>query len=141
LALDGFRVSKGKLLTYTEAKQALIESLSRDAVAHESGRYRDIGGAFDELDANLPRDGGSEFDQLLIALAFWDGWIDARNHGWLYYDGIGQADWPVLARRIVESLAEDREITEPSILRHFDFRARQPREGRLKSLLARVRGK
>jgi hypothetical protein len=129
------------MLTYTEAKQALIDKLSRDAVAHESGRYRDIGGAFDELDANLPRDGGPEFDQLLIALAFWEGWIDARNHDWLYYDEIGRDDWPVLARRMVESMAEAREITEPSILRHFDFRARQPREGRLKSLLTRLRGK
>jgi hypothetical protein len=129
------------MLTYPEAKQALIGGLARDADAHESGRYRDIGGSFDELDANLPHDGGPEFDRLLIALAFWEGWIDARNHDWLYYDGIGQADWPVLARRMVESLAEDREITEPSILAHFDFRARQPREGRLKSLLARLRGK
>jgi hypothetical protein len=129
------------MLTYIEAKQALIENLSRDAVAHESGRYQEIGSAFDEVDADLPRDGGPEFAQLLIALAFWEGWIDARNHGWLYYAGIGQRDWPVLAREVVESLAGNREITEPSVLRHFDFRARQPREGRLKSLLARLQGK
>lgn len=128
-------------MTYTEAKQSLIENLSRDAVAHESGRYRDIGSAFDEADADLPRDGGPEFDRLLIALAFWEGWIDARNHEWLYYDGIGQSDWPVLARTVVESLAADREITAHTVLRHFDFRMPPSREGRVKSLLARLRGK
>src|SRR5215208_5029766 len=72
--------SEGSMLAYTEAKQFLIENLTRDTVAHESGRYRDIGSGFDELDANLPRDSGPEFEQLFIALAFWDGWIDARNH-------------------------------------------------------------
>jgi hypothetical protein len=133
--------SEGSMLTYTEAKQFLIENLSRDAAAHEAGRYRDIGRAFDELDANLPRSGGREFDQLFITLAFWDGWIDARNHDWQYYDEIGEADWPALARKIVASLASGQEITEPAVLRHFDFRARQPRAGRLKSLLARLQGK
>jgi hypothetical protein len=129
------------MLTYTEAKRSLIENLTGDAVAHESGRYRNIGSGFDELDANLPRDGGPEFEQLFIALAFWDGWIDARNHDWQYYDEIGEADWPALARRIVASLASGQEITEPAVLRHFDFRARQPRAGRLKSLLAKLQGK
>jgi hypothetical protein len=80
------------MFTYAEAKQSLVENLTRDAVAHEAGHYRDIGHAFDELDANLPREGGREFDQIFIALAFWDGWIDARNHDWQYYDGIGESD-------------------------------------------------
>ncbi len=129
------------MLTYPEAKQFLIENLTRDAAAHESGRYRDIGSGFDELDANLPRDGGPEFEQFFIALAFWDGWIDARNHDWQYYEEIGEAEWAALARKIVASLASGQELTEPAVLRRFDFRSRQPRAGRFKSLLARLQGK
>ena len=128
------------MLSYAEAKQIVIDGFTHDADAHESGRYGDIGRGFDELDAGLPRDGGAEFHKLFIALAFWDGWIDARNHDWRYYEGIYESDWPVLAKRIIASVAEEQEITEPVVLRHFDFRESQPREGRLKSLLGRFRG-
>ena len=40
--------------------------------AAEAGRYQDIGAGFDQVDAELPRDEGPEFDKLFIALDFWD---------------------------------------------------------------------
>ncbi len=129
------------MFSYTEAKQFLVESLTRDAIAHESGRYQDVGHNFDEFDASLPRGSGPDFNKLLLALNFWDGWIDARNHNWQYYEGINESDWPLLASRVIESLAKDQEISEPVVLKHFDFRARQTGEGRTKSWLARLRGR
>jgi hypothetical protein len=109
------------MFSYTEAKQFLMENLMRDAIAHESDCYPDIGVGFDEFDANLPRFDRPEFNKLYIALNFWDGWIDARNHNWQYYSGINQWDWPILARRVVQAIADDGEITEPIILRHFNL--------------------
>ena len=129
----------GNMFSYTEAKQFLVESLTRDANAHESGRYQDVGRDFDEFDTNLPRGSGPEFNKLLIALNFWDGWIDARNHDWQYYEGINESGWPLLASRVIESLVKDEEISEPVVLKHFDFRAQQSGEGRIKSWLARLR--
>ncbi len=129
------------MFSYTEAKQFLIENLMRDAVTHEAGRYQDIGHDFDEFDANLPRDERPEFNKLFIALNFWDGWIDARNHDWQYYAGISRPDWPVLARNIVQAIADDREIAEPMVLEHFSLRERQSLRERFNSLLDRFRGK
>ena len=128
------------MFSYVEARQFLIDGLTRDAVAHEVGRYQDIGRDFDALDYSLPRDGSPQFDKLFIALNFWEGWIDARNHDWNYYEGIKESDWPGLARQIVKALADDGEITEPAVLKHFDRRADQPLRERVKSFLARLRG-
>jgi hypothetical protein len=69
-ALDSYRMWKESMFSYTEAKQFLVESLRRDAIAHEAGRYRDVGQAFDEFDANLSRDDRPEFNKLFVALNF-----------------------------------------------------------------------
>ena len=36
----------------------------------------------------------------------WDFWKDARNHGWGYYPGVEQKDWPIIARQIHQGIAE-----------------------------------
>jgi len=108
------------MFDYSQAKNFLVENLTRDAVSHEAGRYEDIGKYYDDFDGNLPRGKGPEFDEFFIALYFWDGWIDARNHDWEYYPGISESDWPVLARHIVHSIAADRPITHPVVLKRFD---------------------
>ena len=126
------------MLNYPEAKQLMIDSLTHDALVHESGQFGDIGEGFDSLDYKLPRNQGPEFDQLLIALNFWDGWIDARNHDWKYYQGIGQTDWPRLARSIASDLAQDKEVSDPMVLEHFDFRQGRESKGPLARLLDRI---
>lgn len=124
------------MLTYDEAGQTLIAELNRDAEAHEAGRNQDIGAAFERVDGELPRGQGPEFDKLFIAFNFWEGWIDARNHNWQYYEGIKERDWPRLARTIINSLKADEEITDPLVLKHFDFR-KQP-GGVIQRLLDRI---
>ena len=124
-------------MTYLEAKQALIKELRRDVEAHEASRHEQVGAGFDEFDRKLPRGQGPEFDKLSIAFNFWDGWIDARNHNWLYYDGINESDWPVLARPIIASLEADEEISEPMVLDHFDFRRRDNSKGLMGRLFER----
>ena len=109
-------------LTYAEAKELTISSFNRDIAAHESGNYEQIGVDYDELDGRLPRGTGTEFDKFFIALTSWDCWIDARNHEWQYYPDIARSDWPNLAKEIVKSLSEDKEITEPTVLAYFDLR-------------------
>jgi len=105
--------------SYHEAIEAVIHGLSKDIAAQESGCVSAIGTDFDAFDASLPRECGPEFKKLFIALNFWDGWIDARNHEWLYYKGIYQSDWPKLARQIIINLKNNSDISEPIILEHF----------------------
>jgi hypothetical protein len=119
-------------MTYEDAKKQLIAGLECDAIAHTEGRFADIGKGFDSYDIGLPRGAGPEFDKLHVALNFWDGWIDARNHMWLYYEPIVQADWPKLAKSIVEDIVEDRNLTNPLVIQHFDFSTRTSFFDRLK---------
>ena len=88
----------------------------------DAGHPERVGLGFDAFDGNLPRNVGARFDKLFIALNFWDGWIDARNHDWEYYDPIQARDWPVLARSIAERIEADAEVTDTRVLRKFDFR-------------------
>src|SRR5713226_7708557 len=120
------------MLSYWEVKQLFIDGLNCDATAYEAGRFKDIGTSFDEADGLLPRNQGAEFDKLFIALNFWDGWIDARNHDWRYYKGIEKSDWPTLAKGIVAALSEDQEISKSIVLEHFDLQHRQPSKGPLR---------
>src|SRR5581483_3994854 len=122
------------ILSYSEAKQAMISGLLQAASEHEAGRLSEIELSYDTLDANLPRDAGPEFDQLFIALNFWDGWIDARNHDWQYYEGIRAEHWPRLARSIVEDLKAGREITDELVRKHFDFKNQVDEPGIFKRL-------
>lgn len=108
--------------TYQQARDYLVSALRREADAQEQGHPEMVGAAFDEFDVNLPRDSNPKFDKLHIALNFWDGWADARNHDWQYYEPIREQDWPRLARTIAAQIGADEEVTELMVLDRFDFR-------------------
>jgi hypothetical protein len=119
------------VLTYDEAKHYLIEHLSRDVALHAAGDYWHVGDNFDDFDTNLPRNDDPKFKKLHIALNFWDGWQDARNHDWHFYKGISKNDWPRLAEIIIQNVKEEKKITDQIILEHFDLK---PREGIISKL-------
>jgi hypothetical protein len=123
-------------VTYDAWRHRFATALEGAAEAHERGGVAMIDAGYDEIDAILPRGAGPEYDKLHIALHFWDGWSDARNHEWRYYEGIDQGDWPILARGIAADLTANREIQERRVLAHFDTRHPPPR-----SLWARLTAK
>src|ERR671938_1375641 len=100
------------MLTSPAARDTLVQELRANAAAHEAGRYDAIGRRFDRLEHEFPTGTAPELGRLHIALAFWDGWIDARNNGWPR-GPIAVADWPVLARRVAADLSADAEISDP----------------------------
>ena len=120
---------------YDEFRQRFIAALDAARRAQESRDLAAVEVGHKELDALLPRNAGPTFDKLHIALSFWDGWIDARNHDWLYYEGIRAEDWPWLARGIVDDLRNDHEISDQRVLKHFELR----RQGKRPSFLAWLR--
>jgi len=119
------------MFTYEVAKQFIVDNLQRDTDFHDAGDYWRVGDNYDEYDTILPRNDDPYFKKLHIALNFWDGWQDARNHDWHFYKGITKDDWPLLARIIIKYIKEEKEITEKIILEHFDLR---PREGLISKL-------
>ena len=107
--LDG--EAMGPAPNYEALRRRFVARLEAATRAHESGDLTAISMGYDQLDAELPRNAGPDFHKLDVALEFWDGWIDARNHDWLYYPGIAASDWPRLARGIVEDLEHNRDIS------------------------------
>jgi len=122
-------------MRYDEVRVLVADALERAAKAHEAGQYRELSPLCNSVDVPDTRGEGAAFRKIGIALNFFDGWVDASNHQWLYYDGISQADWPRFARIVATALRTDREISVPQIIRHCDLRAsvRDP------SILARLK--
>jgi hypothetical protein len=120
-----------------DVKQALIEGLLHDAIAHEAGHYNEVGAQFEAFERLLTEADGYTNNQVSLAYDFWDGWIDAHNHDWRFYEPIQEADWPRLARHIVHAPREDREITEPIVLDRFQRMPQLPLIERLAALFRR----
>ena len=128
------------MLSYGAARDTLVAELRSDAAAHGAERYDEVGRRFDRLEHQFPTGVAPELGKLHIALAFWDGWIDARNNGWPR-GPIALADWPVLAERIASDLEADRELTDPVVLSRFDLVAHPKLNERVQTLAARLRQK
>jgi hypothetical protein len=125
--------------TYAAARDQLVDQLLRDAMAHDAERYDDVGRRFDSVERALPRGAAPELGRLRVAIAFWDGWIEARNRGWRPDRGIGKAEWPVLARIVAADLEGDRDATDTRLVTRFDV-SRYPSLGdRVQALAARMR--
>ncbi len=128
------------MMTYAEARDALVMHLRQDAEAHEAEQYDAIGRRFDAIEYRFPRGTAPELGRLHIALTFWDGWVHARNHGWPP-GPIGITQWPSLARAVAADLEADRDLTSDAVLEHFDLVAHPRLNERVQILAARLRGR
>lgn len=99
----------------------MVRVLARDTDLHKAGQYEQIGLDFDLIDKDRRINPWPGSSALCIAWNFWDGWIDARNHDWMYYEGIEKKDWPVLAQEIAKNLQDDSEIVNPVLIKYFDL--------------------
>jgi hypothetical protein len=126
------------MMTYTAARDALVEQLRGDARAHAAERHDEIGRRFDRLEHHFPTGTAPELGRLHIAFAFWDGWIDARNNGWPR-GPIAIDEWPALAESVATDLAADREISSPIVLSRFDVVAHPDLNERVQTIAARLR--
>jgi len=126
------------MLTYSAARDMLVEQLRADARAHAAGHHDEIGRRFDHLEHHFPTGTEPELGRLHIALAFWDGWIYARNYGWPR-GPIAPDEWPALAEEVAVDLEHDREISSPIVLTHFDLVAHPKLNERVQTLALRLR--
>jgi hypothetical protein len=126
------------MLTYAAARDTFVAQLRADAAAHRAEHYDEIGRRFDRLEHEFPRGVAPELAKLHIALAFWDGWIDARNNGWPR-GSISRDDWPNLADQVATDLAADRDVSSPLVLSRFDLVAHPNLNERVQTLASRLR--
>ena len=113
-------VGRLERVTYDEARLQMSAWLEQHATTSPDHPHA----GYDEMDGALPRGTGAQCDKLFVALSFWDGWIDASNHDWRYYEPIAADDWPRLAREIAAALREDRELVNPTVLDRFGLKPR-----------------
>jgi hypothetical protein len=116
---------------YDSARQALVAGLLEDALAHEAGRYAEIGRKMPAIRATVSRQDPAWNSRLQLAVGFWSGWS-----GWSEARGrwddddlenpIATGAWPRLARTIASDLALDRDTTDPVIVAHFGRAACAP---------------
>jgi hypothetical protein len=128
-------------MRYDELRERFALDLDRAAQSQKVGNLPGIETGYEELDRMLPGGESEEYDKLHIARYFWDGWIDARNHDWQYYEGIAEQDWPHLARSLAADLRADREPSEKLILQHFDLRRASTKPSLWDRVLAKLKGK
>lgn len=127
------------MVTYGSSRDSIVGALLNDAAAHEAGRFDAIGRRFDSIERDLPRGTAPALARLRVALAFWDGWIDARNHAWPGGGDIPKAEWPMLARRVASNLAADVAISDARVGARFDVAAGGSLAGRVQTLDTRLR--
>jgi|SRR5687767_11554544 len=125
------------MATYGTTRNSLVAELLKDAAAHEAGRFDEVGRRFDGIERDLPRGTAPALTKLRVALAFWDGWIDARDQGWQSGD-IPKGEWPMLARRIASELSADRDISDARVGARFDASVGGSLGGRVQTLQARL---
>ena len=107
---------------YDAARQALVAGLMEDALAHEAGRYAEIGRQLPAIRDRVSRQSPLSNHRLQFAVRFWRGWATARDGRWLSTDTeqpIAVADWPRFARTIASDLALDRDTTDSAIVASF----------------------
>jgi uncharacterized membrane protein YeaQ/YmgE (transglycosylase-associated protein family) len=110
------------LPAYDAARQALVAGLTEDALAHDAGRYAEIGRQLPAVRGILSRQNPAPASRLQVALRFWRGWTEARDERWRGGEAdklIAVADWPRFARTIASDLALDRDTMEPAIVTRF----------------------
>jgi hypothetical protein len=113
---------------YDSARQALVAGLLEDALAHEAGRYAEIGRKMPAIRETVSRQDPAWNSRLQLAVGFWNGWSEARGH-WdddAQRNPIAVGAWPRLARTIASDLALDRDTTDPVIVAHFGRAASAP---------------
>ena len=102
---------------FTDRLAALLDAAAR---AHEGGAIEEIHASFYDAE-NFPGDRSCS-EYAAIAYNFLDGWVDASNHDWRYYENIEKDDWPNLARAISGALRRGEPIVDERVLKHFDLR-------------------
>jgi hypothetical protein len=113
--------SVAKLPPYDAVRQAVVAGLIEDAMAHEAGRYAEIGRQLPAIRDDVSRRNPSN-PRLQVALRFWRGWTAARDEQWRRAEPdkpIAVADWPRLARTLASDVAMDRDTMEPAIITRY----------------------
>jgi hypothetical protein len=120
----GGAVSTVEMPANDAVRQALVDGLIEDALAHEAGRYAEIGRQFPAVRDRASRQGAPWNSRLQLALRFWHRSTEARDERWRASQAeqpVAMADWPRYARTIAFDLALDRDTMDPAIVSRFAY--------------------
>src|SRR5688572_21397743 len=121
-------------MTSDSLRREVVTALRQVATDHQCGAFNAIGEAFDRL-AQQRRPIREVDPDLHAGIEFLDGWYDSSNHGWQFYEPLGEHDWPRLSRKLAASL-EAGEPIDKGVRQRFTF---APRRGMLSEIRAALR--
>lgn len=93
------------------------DMLLRAADTQERGELWSLDDQFESFETELAS--GESPEDLETIKEFCNGWADARNHDWQFYEPLIATDWPRLAREIAADLVAGRTISSPEVQRQF----------------------
>ncbi|RYZ77780.1 MAG: hypothetical protein EOP05_00515 [Proteobacteria bacterium] len=91
----------------------LADAILRETTIHEIGRFAELGQHFDEFESNS--DASSE--AYVLALNFWEAWIDERDHDFANFYGIEREAWPNIAVEVLKYLRSGEMPTHPNLIK------------------------
>ena len=109
-------------------------ALEAEATFQEKGQYQNLGIAIDPTYESILEATSTIDTSISFAFTFWDNWVDAANHEWLYHEPIKKKDWPNHAREIAQAIRNAELPTNLKILEHNLIKPRVTFKHRLGSL-------
>ena len=120
----GGAVSAIAIPAHDAMRQALVDGLIEDALAHEAGRYAEIGRQFPAARDRASRQGVPSNSRLQLASRFWHRSTQACDERWPASQAeqpVSMEDWARYARTIAFALALDRDTMAPAIVSRFAY--------------------
>jgi len=114
--------------------EIIASALEADVAHQENGRISEIGKTFDPTLARILEVNADYDESVGFAFTFWDNWLDASNHQWMYHDPITEHDWPRFARETADAIRRGELPRNEFLLEHMRPRPRRSLWQRIKSL-------
>ena len=125
----------GAAMTTDSLRSAVVKALREAVKAHGRAAFNEIGEAYDRL-SQLASQVTDTAPDVRAAIEFLDGWYDSSNHDWMFYEPIGQHDWPRLSASLADSLEACEPIDE-TIKQRFTFVPRRSLWSRIRQIFIR----
>jgi hypothetical protein len=117
-----------------EEHEILASALEAEATLQEQGSVRAIGDDYDQTYGRVLEINHDYDESIAFAFTFWDNWVDASNHNWLYHDPITERDWPRFAREVAQAVRRGELPKNDFLVQQIRLKPRQTLWQWLKSL-------
>lgn len=100
----------------------MIALLKKNIERQQNNDYSGMNEDFDAIEIKIYE---AHVDSSTVCRNFLDCWCDEVNHDFVNYRGLSKPEWPLYAKRIIDELENDGEITSKGLKDKFIFKPRE----------------